>query len=364
MTRVGFTVLELVVSLIAATALMVGLVATLQVSMQSVDTVQQLHRNPDGELRAWLVDELRYATSVQQPQTDHLTLVRSEVDASTDTIQYRVNAGVLQRSVGGGTWITVDSNVTSLSYASRSYPVDLEQNLADLELPDSMPKSGINSTSRLCGVSNFESDSKVDEVTLEVPGEGRSGDLLVVAVLANYPPSIFTTPDTISIAGSGWNEVIHTNRWPTLRLRVWTRAWAANLPKPITIDLVNDYVACGTLLCVRNASSSPAQITDAVSQGFVASDADRPDAALDSAMTPTDLNVQIVASNASTRGVHTLGLAGFTDATNAKSSSGSSSHRTLYVGIRQGQLPATASTPRADLATWSTFIRGALRLQP
>lgn len=133
--RRGFSFIELIVSLAAATALVVGLASTMGVALRSAD--------PDGtpaantvaglKLLSELAGEIAYATAITEKTALAVTATipdRNDADSSSDAVRYSWSGTPgepLERRYNSGTAATALANVHdfSVEYYPASGPVEL-----------------------------------------------------------------------------------------------------------------------------------------------------------------------------------------------------------------------------------------------
>lgn len=223
--RNAFTLIELVVSVAAATLLMAGLASALYISVQVFDAqFATMQATRAAEVQADLLQDLSRATAFTSRTADTITFtVPDETgDSAEDTLSYVYDSGggTLSLSLNGSS-TTLLSGVTASSFGflqrtmAGSAPVPTPYDINDWGM-------------RWGGGVTFEGFTEVKEaagaasVSLAVPAGTSAGDLLIAAFAIDGGPTPAADP--------AWNVISFTNNASEVQLAVWWKIASASEP--------------------------------------------------------------------------------------------------------------------------------------
>lgn len=358
----GFTLIELIVSLVSATILMLALTLSLNVVARSIDVVKASHDEESVMLQRWVQDDLVSADQVTTVSASQIAIQRTSLDGSSESVQYRVNASGLERKISSDDWVLQDSRVTGLSLASLPYSITLEQNRTDAETPETTNMSASFTAPSVWGSTHFEDEDEVDQASVTMPKGGRSGDRFLLAVSASDSgdidfPSGWATQADESYSYFDWGRF----RSVTIKLKVATRAWSSSINN-VNIQTDEDCPLCVVAIVLRNVDRSPIAAIE-LDEDQAWSSSRRPTAGLSSTTLVDELNLQVVATSTRAEHARSLGMPGYDNILCARSGDGNDVH-SLYLAVRQGPLPALQTPSRGNLSWGASWILASMRIHP
>ena len=327
MKRRGFSLLELIVALIASTALVASLAATI------VITTELLEVEPDYKAK-WhdraiadrVAADLRYATNVDETYSYGFQITKPDpATGNPQTITYESYLNGLTRQVDSGPAVVYDTEA----------PSDLFQ--VDGYSAPTMTTSG--NVVRLRSSSSVSSPNAVSGININVPAGCKAGDLLLLCVSAK-------TPATLNISQAGW-QAISIQSISNLRLINLVRSYDPALFGTITLSVTPDSAIAAAMVALENVDLTTPITWSSIAGGYAWSflPDSHPGPLESTGFTPGELNVQIFAADGNPWHAATLGIASFTDAARATGGSGADEN-SVGIAIRTGQTPSLAITPR------------------
>ena len=231
----AFTVIELVLSMVATSVLIGGLASCLYLSVRVFDAqLDTVDTTLAAEIQADIMRDLDRATTFSTRTPDSVTFnVPDETgDGVEETITYTFdpNVGTLLLTFNG----TTTTILSGLSASQFSFLGRTMTGSAPVPTPYDVNDWGTRWNTVPTGVvyegyeEEFES-SAVTSITINLPAGTAEGDLLVAAVA-------YDGPETFSSI-SGWNE-LHTREDPDERVSfgVWWRIATASEPASHTFS--------------------------------------------------------------------------------------------------------------------------------
>jgi hypothetical protein len=347
MTRRGYSLIELVVAMIAATALVSSLAATI------VITTELLEVPPDNQA-AWhdrdiadrLAADLRYASRIDESSTSGFTITRPDPASGTaQDVTYECYLDGLTRRVDSGPVIAYDSQAPGHVFQVDGY---------------SAPTAGpaTNEYVRLRSTSTARSSVSVSSLDIDIPPGCKTGDLLLLCLSAR-------TPNSVAISGSGW-QTLSIQGIDNLRLVVAYRRFDASLSDQITVTVAPSSAIAAAMVALEHAD--PAQPIDWNSgdSGYALSwyPPSHPTPLEGNGFLAGQLNVQIVAAEGDPWNEGSLGLASFTDAVRATAASGYASlENSVGIAIRSGPTATMSTTPRVWHQSSGFWVQCGLRVE-
>lgn len=360
--RRAVTLLELVVSMSAATVLMIGMSMSLVVVLKSAETIDSLDRSDDAILRDWVEDDLRYAHQIQSPANNQWVINRVNTNGNSETIAYQVVNQTWQRRVDGGPWSDIADSVDQLSIDRTPYSNEfeshflLEANASNAAQPDGDFAPTL-STPEIVAVRTTANTNDTDELEIEVPPSATIGDWLIVAGSSRGGQGM-----TLS---GGWANRINDQQWlfsGALRLQVWSRLYQPSVGSSITIECSSDTLINATILVVRGCDPYDPFAATMSRSRYHLSAATRAEPGFRDSTEPNELNLQFLALTAPTNTEPSMGLPGYPDVTSVVNSG--DNDWSLFVASRQGSLPPTNTFVHAEIPIWNAYVIGSMRLKP
>ena len=188
MKRSGFSLLELIVALLASTALVASLAATI------VITTELLEVEPDYKAK-WhdrtitdrVASDLRYATNIDETYSYGFQITKPDpATGNPQTVTYESYMNGLTRQVDSGPAIVYDSESPSDVFQVDGYSAP------------TMTATG--NVARLRSSSSAASPNAVSGLDINVPAGCKTGDLLLLCISAK-------TPATLNISQAGWQTI-------------------------------------------------------------------------------------------------------------------------------------------------------------
>ncbi len=331
MTRRGYSLIELVVAMIAATALVSSLAATIVITTELLevpaDNQTVWH---DQDIADRLAADLRYATRIDQSPTYGFTLTRpNPSDGSPQNVSYQAYLDGLTRQVDGGPAIVYDSQAPSHTFQVDGYSA----------------ATAVTSAShyvRLRSSSSAESSGLVSSIEIDVPPGCQDGDLLLVCVSA-------MSPSSITVSEAPW-QTLSSQVIDSLSLVNVYRSYDTSLPNKLTITASPAAAIAAAIVALEHAElSGPIDWSDSQA-GYALSwyAPSHPTPLENSGFWSGQLNVQIFAAEGDPWHEGSLGLASFTDAVQATAAKGNGFlENSVGIAVRSGPTAAMSTTSRA-----------------
>lgn len=329
MRRSGFTLIELIVSMIAATVLVLALASTVVVTTSLLDTPpDDAAQRHDRVIIDRLASDMRYATSIVRPDGSSIQITRPDpATGASQAIAYESNSDGFTRRVAGGPAALIDKEVPSHAFQLDGYtsPAD----------------NSVKKFARLRGTSEAFTWGFDDELRIDLPAGCVNGDLLLLCVAAKTPQSFW-------FSESGW-QVLDASAIGDLVLITAYRIYRDGIPDSQRCNLWPDSTISSVMLCFENVNQSRPidwkNTRGGYSQWYDLSTHPQPTETSD--FEAGELNVQIYAGEGDPWPSGTLGIASFSDAARSSSQSGLSwLDCSIAVAIRTGPTPSMTTTPR------------------
>lgn len=345
MKRRGYSLIELVVSLIAATALVSTLAATIVITTELTEVP------PDDKVR-WhdraitdrLAADLRYATDVDETYSNGFQIAKADPSTgNSQTVSYQSYLNGLTRQVDGGSVVPLDSEAPSHAFQVDGYSA-----------PTITPSSNVV---RLRSSSTAASLALSASIDINLPPGCKPGDLLLLAVSAK-------TPSSITVSQAGW-QTLSVQAIDDLRLVTVHRSYNATLPNTFTISVTPPAAVAAAMVALENVDPASPIHWNSTDAGYAWSflpgtHANPLEAAGFSA---GQLNVQVFAANRDPWHSGTMGMASFTDAARATAAAGVSLiENSIGIVVRNGPTPSLTSTPRLWHQTSGYWLQTGVRV--
>ena len=323
----GFTLIELVASMTAASILVAGLASAMLITNRSLeDAATPVSRS---ELIATVADRIakdsRYATAIQQVgQTITMTVPDRDADGFDESIIYASSVAGLTRSQAPHAMVTFLSGTPQLSMRVDGYTSPTQY----------VPPTQV----RLLGWTQMATTIRTWSTSVEVPGGARSGDLLVLVTLGD---NSFVGP-----IGSSWTAVEY-HEANGLFIGVFTRTattteltsqtiFAYSFDNSSIAAVVHCFGGEGRTTFDDNVSTSSGNANVGTGSGI-------PMPLQISTIPDHAMNLQILALENSPLALTSSGLTGFSDVGVTTATSSANPQFTLVTAIRNGKY--TSSIP-------------------
>ena len=217
--RSAYTLIELVVSMVAATALLGGLASALFITSTVFDTqLESMRESQAAEIQTSILRDLSRATSFSftGKETVTFTVPDEDGDNNEETISYSYDKDTDQLSVSynGATDILLENVKDSdFTYLQRVMEGSVPA-LAPYDPNDWGTRWG--SSIELVGVA-ASATSGSSSINLSIPPGTADGDLLIAVVTANDGEGNVTAP-----GGGGWNPIFRERHGENIAMiAVW-----------------------------------------------------------------------------------------------------------------------------------------------
>ncbi|MEO1524195.1 MAG: hypothetical protein AAFX06_02110 [Planctomycetota bacterium] len=318
--RLAYTLLELIGAMAAASLLMLTLASSVLVATSLVepsDMDGQLERN--RLILDRLGHDLRYATEVDtKTLANGFRAARVDVQNTNQSITYQALADGLTRTVDG-TQFKLDGENPTISHWVDGFTAATK------------PAEPSYLRPRACDVA--VSTTPTNALTLEVPANAQSGDLLLLAVAVRKATSVLPF-------NAGWVEtasIQHDNVHLVLFSQL--HGVGTSSVQVVRFDEVDD--ATAALIVIEGGGATP--ITWAATQkgdAFQGMQSTFATPLQNSAtIRPTSLNLQVFASDSSPWTNNTLAIPSFSDLLVSIGSEGTADEVMLGVTYRSGPIP-------------------------
>lgn len=335
----GFTMIELVAAMIAASVLIAGLASAMLVTNRSLeDAATPVNRAGLIETVAdRIAEDARYASAIQQVgQTISLTVPDRDGDGFDESIVYRSSATGLTRTQSPHPAVTFLSGTPSLAMRVDGYTSPTQ----------TVPPTQV----RLLGWTQMATTNRTWTTSVEVPGGARAGDLLVMVTAGD--------DSTIGPWGGGWSAIEY-HEANNLFIGVFTRVattteltnqtiFAYSFNSNSIAAVVHCFNGDGRTMFDDNVLTSGGNANPGTGSGI-------PQPPQISTIPEHAMNLQILAIEQDPFALNSSGLTGFSDVGLATATSSGNAQLTLVTAIRNGKY--TSSTPSAyhlvNQAEWS-----------
>lgn len=329
MRRAGFSLIELIVAMVATTVLVVALASCVVISTELLETpLQDADQQHDRLLADRLMADLRYATAVESEGGDSFRIARPDpLDGSTELIAYAGSMEGLTRQVDGG--------------AAAIYDDEAPNHAFQLDQYSAPPRPAAERSVRLRGTSKASTLVLDSSLPISIPPGCVTDDLLLLCVAAKSPSMYW-------LSESGW-QTVNAQGVDDLRMVVLYRFYDPSVPESVTVwvDALSSIAA--VMLCIENVDRGDpiSWLNDANGYSYWYAHGTHPRVRESSGISDAELNVQVFAGENVPWDPQALGVASFTDA--AQETSGLALpllDASVGVVIRSGPLPAMSTTPR------------------
>lgn len=344
MSRSGFTLLELVVALIAATVLTASLAAAVMISTELLEV-------PPDEKSVWkdnaihdrLASDLRFATDIDDTPSDGFVITRPDpATGASQSITYTSYMDGLTRQVDAGPAIEFDPQAPSPTFQVDGYtaPTDTDS----------------DNIVRVRSTSHAESSGTTGDVDILLPPGCVNGDVLLLCISSKNPSSMW-------FSETGWQTVI-VNGIDSLRQVICHQVFNDSMPDVLTINVSPDASIAAVMIALENADSTnpigATQSDGSYAVSFLSFT--HPTPLEPSSFSPGDLNVQVFAADDKPWSSGTLGIASFSDAAKTTGGSGTS-ESSIGVAVRTGAMPSLSSTPSLDYQQSGYWLQAGIRIE-
>jgi hypothetical protein len=341
--RHGFTLIEVIAAMLAATVLIIGMAAAIVISTNLLATAPtDADTWRDRETADWLASDLRFATSVSDAGYG-FQITKPSPAGSLETANYESHMTGLTRRVGSGPVMQLDSSSASHQFLVDGY---------------SAPTAASEKIVRVRSTSSALTSAASSSLNISVPAGSKTGDLLLLCISAK-------TPNYMSITPAGW-QTIHSLNIDNLRLlvayRYYDESWITG-----SISAVPDAAMAASILAIENAHPYSPLSWSGSRSGFAWSflPLTHPTAHEATGFSNGQLNLQIYASDSDPWNDGTLGMAGFTNETQVTAAAGNLLiHNTLGIVSRTGPTPTLTTTPRLLHQASTYWLQSSIRLEP
>ncbi|MCG8651630.1 MAG: prepilin-type N-terminal cleavage/methylation domain-containing protein [Pirellulales bacterium] len=340
--RGGFSLLELLVALIASTVLVAALGATV------VITTSLLEVPPDHQA-VWhdraiddrVASDLRYATSIEVTGARQFQIVKPDRSGGgSQTIVYESSDSGLTRQVNGGAIVSYDTDSPAQLFQVESQPATAST-------------SGVV---RVFAVSTANTTSNSASLDIELPEGCTTDDFLLLCLATKSPTSV-------TVAPIGWRELTNQKK-SRLTSVVLYRTYDPSLEDTISVSVSPDAEIAATLVALENVDLANPIAWSGVATHTVAVSSPNtyPEPLETSGFSAGQLNVQVFAADGQPWTRDTLGIPGFTDLPVAQTDS-SSDQCSVGVAVRTGATPTLANTPTLWQQQNGKVVQTGIRLE-
>lgn len=328
--RIAFTLLELITAMLASTALVVALAATLAISTHMLQT-------PPDDRATWrdenisdrIARDLRFATQVREvPNGFEVTAPRSS-DGLLRKVAYESSVNGITRQVDGQSAFALESQQAKFVLDVDGYS------------PPTNPTP--DRYVRVRSVTTAANDTLDTSWVLDVPPGTQAGDLVLLCVSARSLPKL-------SLSESGW-RVLNVNRIERLRLLIAYKVFSDDSESSLLLSSPANSSIAAALLTFENVDTGSPFAWSAGRSGYAyaSSSITFPTILESSDMEERQLNLQVFAAEGDPWHDGALGLAGFAEVLQVTAMSTNSSYsNTLSIAVRNGPTPAMSSIPRTN----------------
>lgn len=345
----------------AATMLMIGMSMSLGVILRSADAIESLDRSDETILRDWIAEDFRYATRIDSAGSNQWNLECFNANGSEESVGYRVNDSSLQRRVGNGSWATIAPDVESMAVHRTPFSLELDvrgmdELLSTEEEYDEVTLASAWQSAEIMSVGTAMTEEN-EQLTIDVPPNATDGDWLVVAggSRGNQP---------LQLAG-GWSTQVDESQWTfsgSVRLQVWSRSFDSSIGETVTLTCPSQTLINAVVLVVRGSDPYDPFAAIMSRSTIYLNGSTRAEPGYRDSTQANELNLQILAVNATSHGSPSIGMSGYADVV-AVTNSGDYQW-SLYVATRQGSLMPTDTSVQADIPFLSAYVLASLRIRP
>ncbi|TWU07538.1 prepilin-type N-terminal cleavage/methylation domain-containing protein [Stieleria varia] len=294
--RAGFTFIELIAAMAAASVLMVSLLATVLIAtslLQPNTSAQQETRDRSIEDR--ISSDLRYATAIDSSPSYGFNVTRASVTTgSSESLSYESYIDGLTRGVNGDASVTLD--IAAPSHQSHVDGYSAPTSASQAYYP------------RVRAVNSVASPGTVGSLSCPLPNGVKDGDLLLLVTTYRSAPFVLISP-------GGWNFINFAYRDGMVIDARYTY-YNSSMPPDVTAFFFFDTGEIGiSIYAIENAHPYSPILGSVSSSGeaYAGNSLSHPAALQSGTHAEGDLNLQLIIADESPIASSTLGMPGFTD---------------------------------------------------
>lgn len=355
--RCGVSLMELLISLSAATMLMVGLAATMRVTFDAQRLVDDAHDDPASRLRSWMRRELATAVSVRQISTNEIALDRPSANGAMQTIRYQTTGGSLRRRVDDGSAVVFADGFQSINWTPHMFPVTAEQSFHDGLAVAGESGTALAGIPRIRGFTFHQADSTTNRISLPIPDVAQPGDLLLAIGAING------WNVNLSIANSGWDARLEARDPIVARSRAWTRTHVAGDTAPVVLNATQTATFNGVLIAIANINPAAPIAATNTDIGNASLFRPAPPPMFATSAASEELSIEYWAFTGDSTARPSLAVPGFNDVFSCRAAPTTLGTMSLHVVARHGSVPDAADLA-GPLLLGNIFVRGAIRIRP
>ncbi|WP_419580745.1 prepilin-type N-terminal cleavage/methylation domain-containing protein [Stieleria magnilauensis] len=339
--RGGYTLIEMIAAMAAASLLMLGLATSVVISTSLVEPKNEDgDRSRDRVIMDRLQHDLRYATNIDSTSGYGVSIERPDLSNQPQSLQYESYMDGLMRNVSGGASTQLDPLAPTVNHYVDGYTA---------------PTSNLNSLRpRIRDVSTaVTSGGSASSLTIQIPDGARPGDLLLLVVSSRNAFYVNTSP-------SGWQPLFLAYN-AGIVLDVHGQWMSTSTPDTYLLSFFWGGDVVAAVLAIEHANGSWPFGWSGSSFGTSingsTSTYPRPLENTDTIGERT-LNLQFIASTGAPSPQTSLGIASFSECVNEVGSPGTSGECSLGIAFRTGPMPAMAITPHVlhqQSSSWTTI---------
>lgn len=336
--RRGYTLIELLAAMTAASILLASLAATIVVSTNLLET-------PTEDELAWrdrdiadrIAADLRYATAIDTSPNFGFDVTRANLTTgASETANYQSHTDGLTRQVNLNAIMQLDENAPSYSFKVDGFS-------APTYIANTEPV-------RVRATSSSTEPDPVSSITCDYPAGCQDGDMIVMAVVTNAVSTVVTP---------GWTPFAFIST-TGIRCRTVHQIYDSANPGPVQVNLIGVSEAAVVMISLENGSNTDTANFVDFNDGFAV--ATNP-ASHPSPLEPSSgtlehhLNIGVLAAVGNPWPNNTLGVASYTDAVQATTAA-------LSVGmvVRNGPPPVMTTVPTYWHQTSGYWLQTAIRV--
>ncbi|MGB0597140.1 MAG: hypothetical protein ACPGLY_10650 [Rubripirellula sp.] len=331
--RPGFSLIEVITAMLAATLLMSALAASVVISTNLLETPpSDLQLARDRLIKNRLRSDLRYATSVNEAAGNGFQIERPHPGTGiSETINYQADQNGLTRQVGIGPTATLDENPLTETWSVSSY-----------EAPTETAPSHVV---RICGTSHASTPVSRSSLEIAVPHGLKSGDRVLLCLSVITPGLTF--PSSTAISEPDWKP-LKVLRNDNINMGVFHHIYDDKWPATVQISISPASTMAALMIGIENVHPmSPFPWSDSRSGYVVAlSPSTHPTYSQSDSIADRQLNLQIFAAQAKPWDEGRMGMSGFCDVIQATAGTGTASENSIGVVVRNGVAPRLSFAPR------------------
>nr|WP_161501600.1 prepilin-type N-terminal cleavage/methylation domain-containing protein [Rhodopirellula sp. SM50] len=339
--RGGYTLIEMIAAMAAASLLMLGLAASVVISTSLVEpNDEDGDRIRDRMIMDRLQHDLRYATNVDSTSGYGVSIERADLSNQPQSLQYEAYMDGLMRNVSGGASTQLDPLAPTVNHYVDGYTA---------------PTSNLNTLRpRIRDVSTaVTSGGSASSLAIQIPDGARPGDLLLLVVSSRNTFYVNTSP-------SGWQPLFLSYN-AGIVLDVHGQWMSTSTPDTYLLSFFWGGDVVAAVLAIEHANGSWPFGWSGSSFGTSingsTSTYPRPLENTDTIDERT-LNLQFIASSGAPSPQTSLGIASFSECVNEVGSPGTSGECSLGIAFRTGPMPPMTTTPHVlhqQSSSWTTI---------